>query len=71
MANDKKNINELVADDEDSTAELEAVTFRRNHPLGQATPRETDEQTSDFAEHRASEAKTLGRLQFDIEKLRA
>ena len=71
MANDKKNINELVADDEDSTAELEAVTFRRDHPLGQAVPREADEHTSDFAEHRDSEAKTIGRLQYDIEQLRA
>jgi chromosome segregation ATPase len=71
MANDKKNINELVADDEDSTAELEAVTFRRDHPLGQAAPKESDEHTSDFAEHRDSEAKTIGRLQYDIEQLRA
>jgi len=71
MTNDKNNINELVDDDEDSTAELEAVTFRRYHPLGQDVPRESDEHTSDFTEHRDSDAKTIGRLQYDIEQLRA
>jgi chromosome segregation ATPase len=71
MANDKKNINELVADDEDSTAELEAVTFRRDHPHGPIVPPESDEHTSDFTEHRDAEARTIGRLQYDIEQLRA
>lgn len=71
MANDKKYMNELVADDEDQTAELEAVTFRRDHPLGQGVPQESEDHTSDFTEHRDSQARTIGRLQYDIEQLRA
>ena len=71
MANEKNNINELVGDDEEQTAELEAVTFRQDHPLHQAAPLESDEHTSDFSDHRSSEAKTIGKLQYDIEQLRA
>ena len=70
MANDNNNINELVADDEEQTAELEAVTFRQDQPQ-QGIPLESDEHTSDFSDHRSSEAKTIGKLQYDIEQLRA
>jgi len=71
MANEKNNINELVSDDSDQTAELEAVTFRQDHPSQLLDPLESDERTSDFSEHRSDDAKTIGRLQYDIEQLRA
>ena len=70
MANEKNNTNELVSDD-DQTAELEAVTFRRDQPSQQAVPAEVDENTSDFSRHRSDDAKTISRLQYDIEQLRA
>ena len=70
MTNENNNINELVSDD-DQTAELEAVTFRKDQPSQQHEPREGDENTSDFAEYRSDDAKTIGRLQYDIEQLRA
>ena len=70
MANEKKNINELVPDD-DQTAELEAVTFRKDHPSQEPAPPEADENTSDFSRYRSDDAKTIGRLQYDIEQLRA
>ena len=70
MTNENKNINELVSDD-DQTAELEAVTFRKDHPSQQHVAREADENTSDFSQHRSDDAKTIGRLQYDIEQLRA
>ncbi|MDH5618181.1 MAG: FHA domain-containing protein [Gammaproteobacteria bacterium] len=71
MASEKNNINELVADDDDQTAELEAVTFRQEHPIRGEVPPESDEHTSDFAEHRSTDARTIGKLQYDIEQLRA
>lgn len=71
MANDKNKKNELVSDDEDATAELEAVTFRRDNPSRNFRPRESDENTCDFAERDSSDAKTIGKLQYDIEQLRA
>ncbi|MDH3620234.1 MAG: FHA domain-containing protein [Gammaproteobacteria bacterium] len=70
MANEKNKINELVSDD-DQTAELEAVTFRQNHPSQQIAPLEAGENTSDFAQHRSADAKTISKLQYDIEQLRA
>ena len=70
MTNEKKNINELVSDD-DQTAELEAVTFRKDHPSDARVPLEADENTSDFSRHRSDDAKTISRLQYDIEQLRA
>ena len=71
MTNEKNNINELVSDDEDPTAELEAVTFRQGHLAGEALLREADENTCGVAEHRDNDAKTIGKLQYDIEQLRA
>jgi len=71
MANDKNKKNELVPDDEDATAELEAVTFRRDYPLPNAHLRESDENTCGFAERDNSDAKTISKLQYDMEQLRA
>ena len=70
MANEKNNINELVSDD-DQTAELEALTFGQDHPSQRPVPPEADENTSDFSRYRSDDAKTIGRLQYDIEQLRA
>ena len=71
MTNENKNTNELVSDDEDPTAELEAVTFRQNHPTGGSVLSESDENTCDVAERSNTDAKTIGKLQYDIEQLRA
>jgi len=71
MTNEKNNINELVSDDEDPTAELEAVTFRQDRLAGEALLREADENTCGVAERRDNDAKTIGKLQYDIEQLRA
>ncbi len=71
MANEKNNINELVSDDEDPTAELEAITFRRDDPSHDPILRESDENTAGFTAHRDEDAKTIGKLQYDIEQLRA
>jgi len=71
MANEKNNINELVSDDEDQTAELEAVTFRNDHPSTHDDLLESDDHTSDFTGHRSDDAKTISKLQYDIEQLRA
>jgi chromosome segregation ATPase len=71
MTNEKNNINELVADDDDQTAELEAVTFRQDHPSQAHDLSESDEHTSDFDADRSSDAQTIGKLQYDIEQLRA
>ena len=70
MANENNNTNELVSDD-DQTAELEAVTFRQDDPSQQEVPAESDESTSDFSQYRNDDAKTIGRLQYDIQQLRA
>ena len=71
MTNEKNNINELVSDDEDPTTELEAVTFRQNPLSGESQLRESDENTCDVAERVSNDAKTIGKLQYDIEQLRA
>lgn len=84
MANDKKNIKELVSDDDDPTAELETLTFP--HVRG-SVQNEVDTHTCDFDSEdddnddnlNISELKsdlqdrseTIDRLQFDIEQLRA
>lgn len=70
MANEKNNTNELVSDD-DPTAELEAVTFRQDHPSGEPQIHESDENTYDVAARADGDAKTIGKLQYDIEQLRA
>ncbi len=70
MANEKNNTNELVSED-DQTAELEAVTFRQGGNGHHSDTSELDENTSDFKRHRSDDAKTIGKLQYDIEQLRA
>lgn len=84
MANENKNINELVADDDDPTAELEALTIR--NAFGSMDPElESDANTFDIDKldgeihdgvsvaNLKSDLKmrseTIERLQFDIEQL--
>ena len=83
MANENNNINELVADDNDPTAELEVLHFGK--PVSDA---EADAKTynseEDDKRHRSarlsvselesdlqSREKLIGRLQFDLEQLHA
>jgi chromosome segregation ATPase len=70
MANENNKINELVSDDNDPTAELEAVTFRQDHPA-HARLYESDDDTFDVAERRSGEAQTISKLRYDVEQLRA
>jgi methyl-accepting chemotaxis protein len=65
----EKNKNELVAD-EDPTAELEAVTFRQDHPSREDIPLEADDHTHDVVDDDKS-ARTISKLKYDIEQLRA
>ena len=67
MTNEKNKINDLVSDDEDPTTELEAVTFRQNPLSGEPLLQESDENTCDVAERVNNDAKTIGKLQYDIE----
>jgi chromosome segregation ATPase len=73
MTNENKKTNELVSDDDAPTAELEAVTFRQD-AASRAVLFESEDNTYDIDEHteRARrESKTIGKLQYDIEQLRA
>lgn len=70
MANDKNNTNELVSDD-DSTAELEALTFRQDYTAQEHPIRESDENTCNVSHRDSDDARTIGKLQYDIEQLRA
>lgn len=87
MTNKKKNINELVTDDDDPTAELEALVLDEPALL-QRVDIESDAGTYDFPETEnvvdggsetiselksdlETRSKTIDRLQFDIEQLRA
>ena len=70
MANEKKTINQLVSDDEDPTAELEAVTFRQDHP-SHVRLYESEDDTFDVEQQRGSDAQTVSKLRYDIEQLRA
>ncbi len=69
MANENKNINELVSD-EDATAELEVATFRQAQSVASAPP-ESDENTFDFTAKSERDSSTIGKLRFDLEQLRA
>ena len=69
MANEKNKINQLVSDDE-PTAELEAVTFRQDHPLP-ARLCESDDDTFDVEQSHSGDAQTISKLRYDIEQLRA
>jgi chromosome segregation ATPase len=71
MTNEKNKTNELVSDDDDPTAELEAVTFRQDRPPGEEALRDSNENTYDVSKRATGDAKTIGKLQYDIEQLRA
>ncbi|MDH3265472.1 MAG: FHA domain-containing protein [Gammaproteobacteria bacterium] len=87
MANDKNNMNELVTDDDDPTAELKALTSVEALPVEpDDNLSESGADTSDFAEPVSllsdpsiadmksalkSRSETIDRLQFDIEQLHA
>ena len=66
----EKNKNEIAAD-EDPTSELEAVTFRQDHPSGEDVPLEAEDHTHDFVDHDDKNARTISKLQYDIEQLRS
>ncbi len=85
MANDKKNLKELVSDDDDPTAELETLTFPHVRGTVQS---EVETHTCDFDTDDTDDtgddqhisalksdlqdrSETIDRLQFDIEQLRA
>ena len=67
MTNEKNNTNELVTDD---TAELEAITFRQDHP-DTSIATESDDNTFDFDEHPTRESQTIRKMRYDIEQLRS
>ncbi len=86
MANDKSKIKELVSDDEDPTAELEVLTFHNEAGSVPDVERESDANTFGIAEEDEvasnqsiselrsdlqTRTRTIGRLQYDIEQLRA
>lgn len=84
MANDKKNINELVTEDDDPTAELEALSpqqlsARDDDPLLESAASTHDYHQDDDDDMAISElqsdlqsrSETINRLQFDIEQFRA
>jgi DNA repair exonuclease SbcCD ATPase subunit len=73
MTNENKNINELVSDDDEPTSELEAITFRQETET-RGTLLESDDNTYDLderVERAERDSKTIGKLQYDIEQLRA
>ena len=81
MANDNNNINKLVADDDDPTAELEIPSFARDELGAEADAKTFDADQSDDKDGSAgvsvselksdlrSRKKTISRLQYDIEQL--
>lgn len=83
MANDNNNINELVADDDDPTAELEIPSFAIDELGAEADAKTYDADQSDRETSLAgvsvselksdlrSRKKTISRLQYDIEQLHA
>jgi len=83
MANENNNINELVTDDDDPTAELEIPSFAQDTFDAEAdaktfSPEERDDRghsdgvtVSELESDLRSRKKVIGRLQFDIEQLHA
>jgi len=87
MANDKKNINELVSDDDDPTTELEQLALPQVHPVrdtddlseaaasthGFAAPGYSDRDAAitELRSDLKNRSETINRLQYDIEQLRA
>ncbi len=81
MANDNNNINELVANDDDPTAELEIPSFAAGAGGAELDAKTFDSHNSDACESTSgvtvselrsdlqSRKKTISRLQFDIEQL--
>ena len=71
MTNENKNINELVSDEDDQTAELDAQTLRRDFSkAGQAPAAESELSTYEL-DKRAQDNRTVDHLQFDVEQFRA
>ena len=82
MTNDKKNINELVTDDDDPTAELEALVLPDpdESPESEVAartagfekePDSDDASISDLQSDLKERSETINRLQFDMTQLRA
>jgi chromosome segregation ATPase len=73
MTSENKNINELVSDDDDPTSELDASTFQQD-TASRAVLFESEDGTFNLDEYeqRADrESRTINKLQYDIEQLRA
>jgi len=87
MANNKKNINELVTDDDDPTAELEVLSTGKVPPLKEeqnlsesaaitdgfvnASDDEREAAIEELKSDLEARSETIARLQFDIEQLHA
>ena len=85
MANENKNINELVSDDDDPTSELEILSIQRfdaddvelesdSNTFGFGKDEEASSPGQSIPELRSDlerRTQTIGRLQYDIEQLRA
>lgn len=87
MANDKKNINELVSDDDDPTAELEQLVLSATgfvpdaddlseaaagtHGFAGRDHAERDASITELQSDLKSRSETINRLQYDIEQLRS
>ncbi len=80
MANNKNKIKELVPDDDDPTAELEALSFEDDAPIESdantfnIAPDDETAESPAISELRSDlrvRSETISRLQFDIEQLRA
>ena len=69
MANDKTNMNELVAEDDDPTAELEVLADTYDF-IGNKR-KEVDPSIAALETDLQNRSETIDRLQFDIEQLRA
>ena len=85
MANDKNNINELVINDDDSTAELETLSLKQVSPETSGSQSEVAAKTHGIPKKSSTDSnaaitklkselearsETIDRLQFDIEQLR-
>jgi len=87
MANDKKNTNELVSDDDDPTAELEQLSLppeglardaddmsesaAGTHGFAEPDDAERDAAIIELRSDLKNRSETINRLQYDIEQLRA
>lgn len=72
MTNENKKINELVSDD-DPTSELEAATYRQD-TASREVLFESEEGTfnlDEYEQRAEHESRTINKLQYDIEQLRA